>query len=328
MKNALLFNQDDSKAKTDKGENFYRGSNPDFGAVFTYFVKDKIQTLREKRREDERENESGTPKIDFSELDKERREKPPFLLFTIADEFGRTVRKLTRDYSTGMGRIVWNLRYASDEPVSAETNPNYHSGYFVMPGKYRVTMFKCANGDISQLGETQEFTVSKLNNSTLPPPDAKELDEFRLKVSRIQGALEGTRKAIRKTEQKLQAAEKAVLASSVPNNSLIVKIRRSAEELKDLQYKIDGNATLSKYNENQPPSINDRIDYIVWGIWQTSSPISETQKMSYRIAAEELADVLKNLKRIVNKDIEAYEKEIRGSGAPQFEDGIPGWIPE
>ncbi len=328
VKNALLYNQDDSRAKTDKGENFFRIKNPDFGAVFTYFVKDKIQTLREKRREEERNAESGAPKIDFAELDKERREKPPFLLFTIADEFGRTVRKLTRDYSEGMGRIVWDLRYASDEPVSAETNPNHHSGYLVMPGKYKVSMFKCSGSEIAQLGETQDFTVTKLNNSTLPPADAKELDDFRRKVSRIQGALDGTRKAVRKTEEKLQAAEKAVLASSVPNNALIGKIRQSMEELKDLLYKIDGNQTLTKYNENQSPSINDRIDYIVWGIWQTSSPISETQKMSYRIASEELSGVLKDLKRIVNTELDAYEKEIRGSGAPLFEDGIPGWIPE
>lgn len=51
IKDALMYNEDESKAKDDIGSSFWRAENPPFGTTFTYFLKETPKTKRELRKE-------------------------------------------------------------------------------------------------------------------------------------------------------------------------------------------------------------------------------------------------------------------------------------
>src|SRR5207253_6625364 len=66
--------------KGTQGASFYAASNPPFGATFTYYLKEKIMTRKERRREAEKKakKDGGTIKYPaMEELRAEDEEKEP-----------------------------------------------------------------------------------------------------------------------------------------------------------------------------------------------------------------------------------------------------------
>jgi photosystem II stability/assembly factor-like uncharacterized protein len=131
------------------GARFFAAPNPEVGAVFTYYIKDEYKSLKEKRRDIEKEKQKKGEDFDFpsyNTLRKESEQSEPFLLFTIADENGNPVRKIKTDVKKGVNRIVWDFRYNPVTPISLvpfdDTVPwnEPDKGYMAVPGKYTVSL--------------------------------------------------------------------------------------------------------------------------------------------------------------------------------------------
>src|SRR6185295_758514 len=76
--------------KAFQGEMLYAAPNPPFGVQLTYYVKDGIKTLKEKRIEAEKE--------------------APAMLLTVSDAAGTPVRVVTGPIAKGLQRVAWDLR--------------------------------------------------------------------------------------------------------------------------------------------------------------------------------------------------------------------------
>ncbi|NIY09161.1 MAG: hypothetical protein GWN02_13110, partial [Gemmatimonadetes bacterium] len=84
-------------------------------------MKDPIETIEDRRRDAEEEaREAGEPVRypSFEEMRAEDREQEPYLVFTITDENGGEIRRLTTRPGTGIQRIAWDLRAAAPAPVT------------------------------------------------------------------------------------------------------------------------------------------------------------------------------------------------------------------
>lgn len=319
IKPALIYNEDESRIKYDNGSSFWRAENPPFGATFTYYLKEKIKTRKEIRREKEKEIEKeGKPVYypPFEELTSEDLEQNPLLIFKIYDSDVNIVRTLIKNPSTGFNRISWDLRYPNTEPISDSVNLNYNSGMAVVPGKYKVQMFKSVDGKISPMTEPVEFECKLLNNLSLPPKDLTSLLDFRRKVAKLQNAVMGTNSLLNETTKKIQIIKNAFLSSNQFEDASLIKLREIGYLLDSLKMKLSGNQTIARLNENQPPSIIERLIYILTGLWSTTQEPTETQKKSFEIAKEELKEVLSKLKKIVDVEIPSFEKELDKVGAP------------
>ncbi len=80
-----------------QGASFYAAPNPKIGAVFTYYVKDEIKSLKEQRREEEKAKQKKNEDIKYpayNTLLKESEEPKAYLLFTVTDEQGNIIRKI------------------------------------------------------------------------------------------------------------------------------------------------------------------------------------------------------------------------------------------
>ena len=101
------------RGKGFQGESFFTTPNPKVGAAFTYYLKDDIKTIKEKRREAEKEKiKKGEapyyPSLDSLRLEDEQ--SAPHLLFTVTDEDGNVVRRIKAPAKKGLKRIVWDFR--------------------------------------------------------------------------------------------------------------------------------------------------------------------------------------------------------------------------
>jgi len=110
--------------KAAQGAAYFTAPNPPYGAVFTYFLRDSLQTAKGVRQESEKElaaEGEDTPYPGWEELRREELEDASALILTVRDSGGQVVRQLYGSASVGLHRMAWDLRHADLRP---ETGPN------------------------------------------------------------------------------------------------------------------------------------------------------------------------------------------------------------
>lgn len=282
-----------------------------------------MKSLKEKRREIEKAKQEKKEDLEYPSyetLRKEQDQPDAFLLFTIIDEAGNTVRKLKTDISKGVNRIVWDFRYTPFSPISTEPfddsvpwiSPD--KGYMVPPGKYKVSLTKFEDGMFTELVAPQEFICKPLNITTLPAEDKKALDEFNRKVAELTRKISGADEHRNELETKLDYFKKAVFdAANAPaetyNRILSVELK-----LKELNRKFNGDNLKANYEGASPTSVKERVDLITSALWSTTAAPTTTFIKSYEDAASKFGEILNSLQSVAD-EVEQIEKILKDSGA-------------
>jgi len=319
-----------------QGTNYYRAPNPPFGAVFTYYLKDEIKTLKKQRQEREKETEEEGGKLSYpswDELRAEDREEEPTILLTITDDDGNVVGRLNGPVKAGFHRVAWNLRYPPSEPVRLPP-PEYApwdqppNGPLAMPGTYHVSLAKRVDGKVHQLGESRKFETQVLGHAILPAGDRAELLEFQQRVARLQRAVLGTARAASQAREGIDHIKKALDAKPDAPAELAERIRDLENRLQDLQVELNGDRTIRRRNEPTPPSIVARVQRIVGGQWTSTSAPTQTNRDAYRYASSLFEPVLAELQSLIETDLEALHQELESAEAPWTPGRVPRWQPE
>jgi len=312
------------------GSSFFKADNPPFGATFTYYIKEAPKTLKKQRQEKEKELIKEDKPVYYptwDELRLEDREEKSFLLFTIYDEAGNVVRKLKEPVKSGINRTTWDLRYASTNPVKKVSDKN-ESGYPVLPGKYSVSLLMSIDGVLTEIAGPQTFEARVLNNSTLPAKDRMELVSFQDKVAELNRAVEGTINVTRNLKEKTDILITAIKQTPNAPNSLMDEALRIKKDTEDILQLLVNDETISKRHEPTPPTVNSRLGEIAWGLRNTTSSPTQTQRDSYKIASEEFELLLARVKILVETDLKNLEQQMEQYGAPWTPGRVPGWNKE
>ena len=186
VKDAYLYSQ--TSKKYGQGSTVHTGDNPPFGAVITYYIKDKIKTKKDYRLEAEKEAKEKGIDLSFPSPDilrEEADEIQPYLMFTIRNSDGEIVRRIKQSATPGLNRFDWGLRRFNMYPVTEGGSPMHNKqtgGIPVPPGQYFVMMSKVVNGIETIIAEQQIFNVKRLNNLSLPAEDPIALEKFNVKL--------------------------------------------------------------------------------------------------------------------------------------------------
>ena len=120
-------------------DSYYRGENLPSVAMFTYYIKDDIQSIQEQRREREKKQQKeGLNAIypSYEALKAERAEKVPQIVFTVTNAQGNVVRKIMTAPKKGIHRMYWDMRYADTDPINLKTSA------FITLGQTVVKLFE------------------------------------------------------------------------------------------------------------------------------------------------------------------------------------------
>jgi len=319
-----------SGSKDSQGHANWYAPNPPVAATFTYYVKDEIKSRKDKRREVEQEDIKNKKDIRYptmEDLIKEDEEQTAFLLFTITDERGDVIRKLKAPVSAGMNRITWDLRYPSVYPAYPEGDPfsNNQSGTLIMPGKYTVSLSLSVDGVITDLGLSQPFRAVLLNNTTLPASDMNDAVAFRRQVASLLQAIQASIRVTNDVESRIGHIRNALKNTTASTGTLLSQINQVEQQNRVLRKAMTGDESIAKRNENQPPSISERVDNIVWGYWRSTSDLTQTMRDQYEIAAGLFEPVLSALKEMVQKDLKAVEQSMDALQSPYTPGRLPVW---
>lgn len=336
VKDALMYNQTSSKG--NQGSTYFTAPNPDFGATFTYYLKEAPKSKKEIRQEAEKKlfkEGKPIPQPTWRELELEGKEEKAHLIFTIRDNEGNVVRQLTQSPAKGINRINWDLRYSMPAAtrVSGSFNPTEGSsgrrgsGILVMPGTYSVEMALWNNGELNQLAGPVSFICKKLNNVSTPAANYAENAEFTRNVSRLAVAMVGSERLAGELAAKVEHIKQAIYSTPGAGQALMDKARQLGRELEEINFKFNGVAAKASQEEVPPTQVplNSRLGNLTYTHYGSTSGITATEKMEYRILTEEFPPILEQLKRIVESDIPALENELNRMNAPWTPGRLPVW---
>lgn len=332
VKDALMFVE--TGGKYGQGSSYYAAKNPEFGATFTWWMKEVPKTIREKRQEKEKElfkKAERIPQPTESELRAEELEIAPYMIFTITDEGGNVVRKLYSKPSKGLNRTNWDLRYAGTGPVRKQDKfdpfKEGNSGLFVMPGKYSVALAMVAGGETKELADPVPFNAVVLNNTTLPAGDRAALVAFQQQVAELIRKVQGTDNFAEELSEKITTMIQAVHQSPGASPELEVKLMTMAQKVNEILYAFNGKQPKASREENPPApvSINERLGNIIFAFFGSTSAPTNTHRRSFDIILEEFPPLYAKLKQISEVEVPAIEMEMEKAGVPYTPGRLPNW---
>jgi hypothetical protein len=317
-----------------QGSTYYKAPNPEYGAVFTYYLKETPKTLKAERKEKEKELfKSGKPipQPSIDELLAEENEKAPYLIFSIKDADGYIIKKITQKASSGINRIAWDLRYESHMPVAVKDNKfdpsaKQNSGFLVMPGKYSVDVSLVYRGTEKALTGGAEFNVKALNNTTLPAASREEYVNYHRKAAELAGAIVGAGRLTDELITKFETIKQTINNTPLANFDLLNRAEKISSELLGIKFKFSGPPQKASAEETPPttPSFNNRMSTLLYTQYRSTSNVTKNQKVAYEVLRQEVEPVLESLKKIKEIDLKTIEAELEKISAPW----TPGRLPQ
>ena len=332
IKNAKMFIKS-GNGRYGTGSGYYQAQNPDFGAVFTYYLKDVPKSLKSQRLKKEKKlfkDGEPIPQPSKKIMDAENNEKGPYLIFTIRDNNGDIIKKIHKKASKGISRFTWDMRYNSVSPVRLKNNKfdpmnTGSKSLRALPGKYTVSMEMYHNGQVEELAGPVEFNTVVLENTSLPDPDPIASQEFYKRVSELRRVMTATMKYREELSTKTAYIQQAIQNVVDPPVEMQGEMYEISSELDSIAFLFVGTPSKASWEEVPPETmpLSNRLGAIVWVSWGSTSAPTESQNINYNILMEELPAILEELKSIHNK-LGLAEQELDKMKAPH----TPGRVPK
>jgi hypothetical protein len=297
--------------KGSQGDGFFTAPNPPSGAVFTYYLKDSFQTLKQTRREKEgKTKKQGGDNVypGWDALKDEEREESPVITFVIKDTEGNVVNRVTGSTSAGFHRVNWSLRYSS----LSSTGGN---GPFVTPGKYTISAEKRLRDEVMSLGSPQTVEVVLILAPSLPAQDRNEVLQFYMAAGELQRAIRGASGKASEVLSQLVEIKQALNQSGKGTTQLFEESRGLELKLKDIRELLIGNTAKSQHREPDRLSIMNRVSSSMNAMRSTYGP-TQTHRRDYEIAQEEFETILGQMKELIEADFVNLQKKLEEADLP------------
>ncbi|MCP5070770.1 MAG: glycosyl hydrolase [bacterium] len=310
--------------RASQGDAFFVAPNPDFGATFTYYLKDELRSRKDARRKTEKELEKkdvDTPYPGWEALRKEETEQKPAILLTVTNEEGVVVRRIEGPVEAGFHRVAWDLRHpptdalTREEPDEEAEHDDGPTGFLAHPGRYTVSIAKRIDGRITDLGKSQTFDVVPLRTGTLPGAPLEVVSAFKQELAEMGRVVSATEATIKETKTRLSGMRRALAVSTV-DASLFDSLRGLTERLDALGQRLSGNHRRNLANDPGPIAIKRRLSVAHMGNRHSTYGPTPTHRQSLQIAKEALARLSTEFKQLLHTDIPALESKLEAAGVP------------
>jgi len=311
-----------------QGHSFFRAPNPDFGAVFTYYLKEDLLTERETRIESEKDaikSGADTPFIGYDEVEKERRESDPEIWLTIRDADDNVVRRISGPVKKGFHRVAWDLRFPAVQPVSLakKLDPDRQpQGFLAAPGTYTVSMSKRVNGETIELADTQEFEVERLRTGALPSADMDDVVAFWERTARLQRAVTAASNSVESLDKRLTGLKRAIARTRSDPEELDAQWQDIRTELFEIEEALSGNQSMNEVGQELPPTVQGRLGKVLIGIGNSTYGPTETHKDVLEFAETDFSDLRDRINQLLETSIPDLEMAIFKADGPWVPGGI------
>jgi photosystem II stability/assembly factor-like uncharacterized protein len=304
-----------------QGDAEYIAKNPPFGANFTYFMPNKLKSLKDIRKGKEKKNNTNFPGWDA--LEEEKNQGGPKVLLIIKDAYGNVVNTVKGPNKKGFNRVNWRLDYPSKSGERLEAprqRQNFFGGGGIMatPGDYTVTLVKRVNGVTTILEGPKQFSVVPMYDGTLKRKSYEEMNQFREKVFSFQQDLTATNLMLSRSLKKVNAMQRAADKASRPSDDLTQKINEVRLALLSIDKALSGNKVKGEIGERSNPTPNNANRIGRMALSNTYGPTG-LHKASFNRAKNQLVQIKSQLQNLIHTTIPSIEQSLKKAGAPWIE---------
>jgi len=306
VKDALLFIEKNPDGRS-LGHAFYTSPNPEFGAIFTYYLKDGVPTIKQARLKAEKAKRAKKEPVyypEWTDFVAERRETKPQLVFSISNENGDIIRKITAPLKKGLHRVNWDLRQADGLGGAVA---------LVQPGTYAVQLAKIIKGEWTDLGIAQSFEVVPLYPKNIAVADRQALQTFQQQVYDLGTSIRSTNQQLTQAIEQTKNMQKSILQHPKGQQAAYEKAQSLQNKLQDLEMVLNGNDLMVEKMELTPPSIAGRLNRIKWNFYNTTGLPMVADKENYQIALEDFENFKGKLAAVLGQK-NGLEKDFKGLG--------------
>jgi hypothetical protein len=312
-----------AKGMPGQGSTSFRTENPEFGAVFTYYLNKVPLTSKEAREKSEESLKDKNMSIPFpgwDRLEKETTENEAQVMLLVSTENDEPVRWIKGTSKKGLHRANWDLRLPPPDPITLE-QPDFKppwvgdaQGPLAAPGKYNVELFIVHDGNLKSQGKPQTFTVKPVKTSGTDF-DYKEVASFQKKTSELARQLGATSRKLQEANERITYMKAALLETPSANQNLFLQLNELEVSLAKLRKRLNGNPVRQKLNESAVPSIASLVGDVVNAHWETTQPPTTTQKRDLNTAEIDFKNLSLDLGTYLEA-LETYETGLEKAGAP------------
>lgn len=289
IKDGLMFFESspfNHRGKSFQGASFYTAPNPEIGATIYFSLNKNYKSIKDIRKETEKEKIKNNKDIFYPTIDSlrlEDEEIAPIVFIIITDENGNEVRKLKASTSKGIQKIVWDGHYNLSTPTSFYVpdteNPYYtpDKGMPAIPGKYFAQLYEIKNGKSMAISEKIEFKMNELNLNTLPIKNKQESNEYNKDLTEFRRVVLGTNEFVEGIKTKIKYLNYAVITGNANALSLVEDITLTENKLKAYNLKMFGDNTLAKREFEKLEGLIYVIEDIVYWSWNQSYGATQAQ---------------------------------------------------
>ncbi len=312
--------------KGSQGAGYFTADNPDFGATFTYYLRDGLKSLEDMRQEEEKplvEEGEDTPFPGFDAVEAERRETDPAIWLTVHDAEGNVVRRISGPTGKGFHRVTWDLRYPAQTTVSPNENAdNPPRGHLAAPGEYTVSLSQRVQGETTVLVEDQPFEVVRMREGALEGADPEDVVAFWRDLTQLQRGVSAANAAIAELSTKADHLKTALDRSQSAPQELDDQWQAIRDEIYDLEETMGGNQSRNQIGELTRATVGERVWKLSAGVYNSTYGPTAQHLEQYDYARDEFADIRERINTLRTETIPAFEQELEAIGAPWTPGGV------
>ncbi len=309
--------------KGSQGASHYVAPNPDFGAVFTYYLKDGLKTGSEIRKENEKKNKDNDIVFPgWDTVEEERTESKPQIVLAITNSKGETIRRIQGPVKSGFHRVSWDLRYPASQAITLKEQEYPYGapkGLMVVPGQYTATLSKIVKGKVTQLSDPVSFTVKKMQEGTLKGATPEETSVFWRSFEEAQGKISTLNLQISKIDKRIKAMQRALQQANVAPGDLDTRLAAAKKRTDDLLKKFKGNQSKQQIGEKTKPTIGDRMFAIYKGVDRSTYGPTSTHLETMKIIKNLIIEIEAKYNDLKN-EANLLSKALQKAGVPFIED--------
>ncbi len=210
-----------------------------------------------------------------------------------------------------------------DDPAGGGFGFRAAGGPLMPPGKYTVAIAKRVDGVLAPLPGSQTFEVVPEGVSTRE--DRLAQAEFQSQLARLQKALSAAEQSATESRARLEAMKRAIDATPSLPPKLREETRGLEKRLAEITRTLRGDSVMRARNEPTRASISERVQAVAGSLRQTTGRPTRTALENYDLASAELAAEIPKLRRLIETDIRAIEKQLDAAAAPPTPGRLPEW---